>query len=144
MCLFGDVRDGMICLSRAGAAVWSVWETLPLRFPSVELDAFIVMPNHVHLVLWLASAPAGDREPGRASPAPTLGDVVGTFKSLCARAVRLAGGRPGSLWQRNYYERIIRDERELHDVRRYVLDNPVTWELDDEHPDRALASEDLP
>jgi REP element-mobilizing transposase RayT len=153
--LFGRIIAETVGLSEAGTLIWNVWDDLPQRFPRVELDEFVVMPNHVHGILWLLDDPtpvgaglalpgqetsaglgtasSGVPEMGRASPAPTLGGVMGAFKSLSAKAVNNALRRSGSLWQRNYFERIIRDDQELADVRRYIVDNPARWGEDREY-----------
>ncbi len=107
------------------------------------------MPIHVHFIVWLnaVGAPlAGARafRPGRAgaSPAPTLGEVVGAFKSVVATKWREKNApyRYARVWQRNYYERVIRDEEELNRVREYILLNPLKWEFDRENPLRVANS----
>ncbi len=105
-----------------------VWRELPSRFPAVELDHFVIMPNHVHGLLWIADAPEPRRE--------SLGAIVGAFKSLAAREVNALLKRKGSLWQRNYYERIVRNEAEVNAIRRYIDENPLRWALDAENPER--------
>ena len=127
--------------------VEQTWHDQHDRFPSISLDAFVVMPNHVHFIVWLnpVGAPlAGAHGTGRAgaSPAPTLAKVVGSFKSIVATRWLewLKENSPdcsGRVWQRNYYEHVIRDEDELGRVRQYILDNPLLWELDRENPHRA-------
>jgi REP element-mobilizing transposase RayT len=90
------------------------------------LDAFVVMPNHVHGVLQI---------PPSAEKGVTLGVVLGAFKSLSAREVNgLIGRSQRPLWQRNYYERYIRDELSLNEIRRYINDNPKNWLHDGENP----------
>ena len=105
-----------------------VWHELPSRFPGLELDTFVVMPNHVHAVLWLTDAPAPQQT--------SLGAIVGVFKSLAAREVNALLKRTGVFWQRNYYERIVRNDAELLAIRNYVDENPLRWALDAENPDR--------
>lgn len=140
-CLFGDVMGGVMRKNDVGRMVRRVWNTLPDRFPNVGLDTFVVMPNHVHGVLWihgvgapLAGALTSDGVGAR--PTPTLGDVIGAFKSITTvQNIRTAGMfRPGILWQRNYWERIVRDDAELDRIRRYVADNPAHWTDDPERP----------
>lgn len=65
---------------------------------------------------------------------PTLGQVVRAFNAGTARLIRLAGGE-GFVWQRNYYEHIIRDEADLNRITQYILDNPTKWALDEQNPD---------
>jgi REP element-mobilizing transposase RayT len=141
-CLFGGIFDGRMVLNDAGKIIERVWEDLPARFPSVELDAFALMPNPVHGIIAIRNGPVGaglalpDKQ-GAASSAPTLGDVVRTFKSISAiRVNRLLSGSGQPLWQRSYYEHIIRDDGELNRTREYIQDNPVNWSKDENHPDR--------
>jgi putative transposase len=131
--------------------VEQTWHDQQDRFPGISLDAFVVMPNHVHFILWLnpVGAPlAGAQGAGRAgaSPAPTLAQVVGSFKSIVAMRwlkwlERNAPGRSGRVWQRNYYERVIRDEDEIGRIREYILHNPLGWEFDGANPDRTASRE---
>jgi REP element-mobilizing transposase RayT len=103
------------------ALLLETWQNLPTRFPGVSLDEFVVMPDHVHFILWLD---------GTRDNAPLLGRVVGAYKSLTTvqwlnylKANDLAW--PRHLWQRNYYERVIRDTAELEQKRQYIRDNPT-------------------
>ena len=107
-------------------AACSVWHDLPARFPTVALDEFTVMPNHIHGIIFLM---------GAASSAPTLGKVIRAFKSISAIEANKALNRSGQpFWQRNYYEHIIRDEDELHALRQYIRDNPLKWDEDPDNP----------
>jgi len=142
-CLFGEIV--------VGEMVKTVWNKLPDRFPNIDLDAFIIMPNHIHGIVVLVGAPlvgahsdnvihgaTVDRSTTRV--APTVGDVVGAFKSLVTveytRGVKQSGWTrfDGKLWQRNYYEHIIRDENELNLIRQYIINNPLKWDSDRENP----------
>ncbi|HEV2289427.1 MAG TPA: transposase, partial [Candidatus Acidoferrales bacterium] len=124
-CIFGRVIDYEMKCNRAGDAVWSVWRELPLQFPTVELDAFVVMPNHAHGIVFLRPlAAAGAASSAPTKPTPTLGLVLRAFKSLSTAAVNRALHRTGSLWQRNYYEHIIRSGDELDAIRLYIAHNP--------------------
>jgi len=136
--------------------VQAVWDGLTERFPTVESDQFVVMPNHLHGILVLVGAQfiapnapgrqtikgAINRAPTTGQPnqgaidrAPTLGEIVRAFKAVTARQIRLTGLR-NFRWQRNYYEHIIRDEDSLHRIREYIVTNPHRWELDSENPKR--------
>ena len=155
LCLFGDVVGDEMHLNEAGIMAQKMWETLPRRFPGIDLDAFVIMPNHIHGVIVinepvgasLVSAQdncmaTGERATTRV--APTLGDVMGAYKSLTtveyARGVTTCGWQSFDrhLWQRNYYERVIRDGCELDRAREYIANNPMQWALDSENPDVAL------
>ena len=155
VCVFGDVVEGIMRLNEAGRMVSAVWDALPTRFPCLGLDAFVVMPNHIHGIIVFATrmsvgAPlvgAQDVTPNRkidnratTRVAPTLGDVVGAFKSWVTveytRGVKVKGWPAfhRRLWQRNFYEHIIRNEASLNHIRQYILDNPVRWTFDRENP----------
>ena len=149
--LFGDVVDEEMRLNAAGEMAESVWAALPRRFPAVRLDAFVVMPNHIHGIIVIDHsdtvntterattrvAPTGAPDAGRRI---ALGDVVGAYKSITTVEYTrgVAGhGWPrfrGRLWQRNYYEHIIRDDRSLERIRAYILENPARWSTDPENP----------
>ena len=155
VCVFGDVMAGVMRLNEAGRMVSTEWGALPARFPGVDLDAFVVMPNHIHGIIVFATrvsvgAPlvgaqdiASNRTiDNRATTrvAPTLGDVVGAFKSRVTveytRGVKTKGWPAfrRRLWQRNFYEHIIRNEASLNHIRQYILDNPARWAFDRDNP----------
>jgi len=129
-CLFGDVVRGEVALTDAGAMVRRVWDELSGRYPGVETDAFVVMPNHVHGVVILTGEPSG----------LSLADVVHRFKTLTTRlytaGVRNLGWPAfhARLWLRNYYERVIRDRTSLERIREYIAHNPARWAEDPENP----------
>ncbi len=136
-CLFGNIRGGEMVRNGAGDAIAEIWERLPQRFPNISLDAFVVMPNHMHGVL-VFNNPATKQNRGAASSAPTnsvaLGRVVRAFKSETAihvNAILKTSGRP--VWQRNYFEHIVRAGKDLDEIRRYIHDNPSKWDSDPEN-----------
>ena len=153
-CCFGDVTGEEMCLNDAGRMACRVWESLPLRFPGIEIDAFVVMPNHIHGIIIVGASLVGAQDPGDVRPpeagattrvAPTgghvtLGNVVGAYKSLTtmeyARGVKTHSWPPfnGRLWQRNYYEHVVRDDESLKRIRQYIVDNPAQWVFDRENP----------
>ena len=144
--MFGRVQAGKMECNPAGEAVWNVWRELPERFPAIELDTFVVMPNHVHGILFLCSPEApGAALPssGLTSSAPTktvtnaltLGLILRAFKSLTAAAVNHILRRTGPVWQRNYHEHIVRSAKDLDAVRLYTAQNPMQWLSDRENPE---------
>ncbi|HOK59079.1 MAG TPA: hypothetical protein PKZ07_19890 [Sedimentisphaerales bacterium] len=139
-CLFGAVVDGDMRLNDAGRVVYDVWNDLPNHYGYVELDAFVVMPNHVHGIIVIVGAglkPA----PTESKPAPTrhgLPEIIRGFKTFSSRRINELRGTPGMpVWQRNYYEHIIRNEESLHRIRSYIANNPIRWYLDQENPQRS-------
>jgi len=154
-CLLGEVKDGEMRLNEAGRMVSEGWLKLPDKFPAVALDEYMIMPNHFHGIICIVGAPlaAPDFElrylnrgaeitnQGAASSAPTFGSIMRVFKSMSAIDVNRLLDRSGvPVWQRNYYERVIRDERELDAARKYILENPIKWDLDRENPQNAPAT----
>jgi putative transposase len=155
---FGKVEAGVNRLNAAGVMVEKWWRELANKFPAVEPADFVVMPNHVHGIIIIeddlhdnfSGAILRDRpesgevhrlgETHRSAPThgpnPTLGEVIQWFKTMTTneyiRGVKKQGWVrfPGRLWQRNYFERIIRDEQEYYAVCRYIAHNPERWSLD--------------
>jgi putative transposase len=141
-CRFGAVVDDEVRLTDAGRMVADEWNGLVVRYPCIEIDAFVVMPNHLHGLMILSGArPSPDRAPNLR--APGLGTVVGSFKSTTTvrytQGVREGRWKPfvKRLWQRSYYEHVVRSERGLASVRQYIADNPLKWALDRENPGHA-------
>jgi len=149
-CLFGEIVDTEMRLNDAGRIIQTAWDDLPNHYAGVECDAFVIMPNHIHVIIVLVGAGPRARPERNGQPrgvAPTkrpsglsLPDVVHRFKTQTTRrymdGVNQFGWRPfdGRLWQRNYYEHIIRSEESLTRIRQYILDNPERWEFDRENP----------
>ncbi len=137
--LFGAVEGCAVRLNHAGQMIESAWLALQQSYPGVETDAFVVMPNHLHGILLLAGAV--QPQPVAATyQALSLPDVVQRFKTLTTRlfvnGVKHGGWPPfpGRLWQRNYFEHVVRGEESLHRLRRYISDNPARWNVDAENP----------
>lgn len=130
----GEVRH-----SPVGKIVNSRWQDLPAHMPGLRLDLWVVMPNHVHGIVVLPGfnpEHASDDSPHGPCPG-SLGAVIGGFKSTVSREVaanNLSMVRP--LWQRNYFERIIRNDREFAAIQRHIVENPRRWDNDPEHPSR--------
>jgi REP element-mobilizing transposase RayT len=135
--LFGRIAEEVVDLFRIGKIVKRCWEEIPGHFKNVTLDEFVMMPNHLHGIVVVGATHAS---PLRNSPQPgpkprSLGSIVGSFKSAVTRRVNRMRTSPGStFWQRNYYEHVVRNEKELNLIRQYIMDNPLKWETDRENP----------
>jgi REP element-mobilizing transposase RayT len=159
-CLLGEVVNGEMRLSKIGETVATIWESLPERYPGVDLDEIGMMPNHMHGIIVItpeaelgSNALEADRvEPGRVGAvhelplraAPTgqgrrrmlLPRIIGYFKMNTAERANLLRATPGQpFWQRDYFEHVIRNRVELAHIRDYIASNPLKWELDQLHPD---------
>ena len=160
-CLFGDIRNGEMALNDAGNMVTRWYHELENKFPDIQHDAFICMPNHVHfIVVNMGPVTVGadqrvcpnkmGEHAGKGEHAGSpLHRVVQWFKTMTTNeyicGVKQNGWPPfpGKLWQRNYYEHVIRDEDELNKVREYIVGNPSNWESDQENPNRKMVPNDL-
>jgi len=148
-CLFGNIQDNVMVLNDAGRMIETWWLELAIKYPALETDAYIIMPNHFHgIVAVVGAALFGRPNPDHSQPviqprtaAPALSDIVNWFKTMTTndyiRGVKHHQWRsfPGKLWQRNYYEHVIRNEDDLNKIREYIANNPSGWADDDEHPD---------
>jgi putative transposase len=158
-CLFGEVLNGEMKLNKVGQIVLWEWEELPKRLRYVELGAFVVMPNHFHGILIFhenvgatrlglyralsghVSLPNVPTEGIDGSPLPhgpqpaSLGAIMAQFKSLVTKRLwKIPKLDRKPIWQRNYYEHIIRDEKDLQNKTDYIEANPRLWDEDDENP----------
>ena len=147
-CLLGEVVNGEMALSKEGKILGEEWlKTTQVR-PYVSLDLFVVMPNHFHGILFIDKEAEGTDCWGTARCAPTirqfrmmisesLPSIIRGFKSAATRRINILRNVPGApVWQRNYYEHVIRDEASLNRIRGYIINNPLSWELDRENPER--------
>lgn len=125
-CIFGQVRGGEVRLYPVGLKVEEVWEQIPSVSPGVRLDVFVVMPNHLHGIVWL-------RPPEVGAPVRSLGQVIRAFKARVTFASRSLG--EGAIFQSDFYDHIIRDEADLERVRAYILENPARWDSDPDNPE---------
>lgn len=127
----GEISNSQIYLSEPGLMVQTVWDELPLNYPGVEVDAFVLMPDHIHGIIVLTRDNISSANPNKLM---TLGDVVHRFKSLTTAKYRHGVANigwtpfPKKFWQRSYHEHIIRDEESWENIREYILNNPIAWE----------------
>jgi len=137
-CLFGEVVNGEFQANVFGQIVLNEWEKSGQIRKEIELDAFVVMPNHVHGIIVIAAGMgrATGRSPLQLGPAKrSVGAFVGGFKAAVTQRINGTRGMPGvSVWQRNYFEHVIRNEASLNRIRQYIADNPMRWEFDRENP----------
>lgn len=140
--VFGEVVDGTMRLNAYGHIVTEDWLWLAERYLYVDLDAWVLMPNHLHgIVVILPDVESPGEGGSRTAPTKPLGRLVGAFKTVSTKHVnewRETPGRPR--WQRNYYEHVIRNDSDLDRIRDYITANPTRWEQDAENPVNIIAS----
>jgi putative transposase len=150
--LFGSIVDGVMDLSDIGKIVAEEWQKTAVIREEIRLDEWAVMPNHMHAVVWIARLSAKNddghennvamnndaadnvgahgRAPLRRKPR-SLGSLVAGFKSAATTRSNTLRVSPGvAIWQRGFYEHVVRNERELAAIRQYIRDNPLKWALD--------------
>jgi REP element-mobilizing transposase RayT len=156
-CLFGEIRNGEMQLNDAGKFVVDEWVKMADTRNEIELDAWVVMPNHFHGIVIFNAPVVGaihvraiHESPLHESPPPpslsqpmtvtqrrnmALPKLIGRFKMLSAKRInewRQTGG--ARLWQRNYWEHVIRNDESMDRIRQYIMDNPAQWATDSLHP----------
>ena len=147
-CMFGDVVDGQMVLNQYGAIVTETYQWLCQRYLYLYSDEWIVMPNHFHAIMVITDKSCR----GVSRNAPTtnerhnanvinkqgkpLGGLIGAFKTVSTKQINILRNAPGTpIWQRNYYEHIIRNQDAMNKIRQYIVNNPISWDLDQLHPD---------
>ena len=136
-CLFGEIADNVMNINDAGEICRKTWIELPNHNSNVAPDAFVVMPNHVHGIIMLMDSDAiagADSESVQTVVNHRLSEIIRQFKTFSAKHInklRKSLGVP--VWQRNYWERVIRNEKELYCLREYIANNPLKWDNDEEN-----------
>ena len=148
-CLFGQVIGAEMHLSNYGQIAHDEWTKTAVVRSYVTLDAFIIMPNHVHGIIIIVGTWQGTRRrrvPTRPTseafsrPVPgSLPTIIRSYKSTVTRQINDLRHTPGStVWQGRFYEHIVRDDDDLHRIREYIINNPARWEYDRYHPTKFL------
>lgn len=142
--IFGHLSAGQVQLNSLGEIVLDEWLRTPKVRPEVELDEFIIMPDHLHGIIVIceerngvtgslkklvgANCDSPQRETPFRSPSRTLGAIIRGFKGATTKRINEARSKPGEkVWQRNYYEHVVRDEKDLSRIQRYIRENPVRF-----------------
>lgn len=136
LCLFGEIRNQEMQLNDLGKTITQCWDWLQQQYKYVHVAEYIVMPDHTHAIIAINAYPGGSRTaPTDHGRSKSLGRLVGAFKTVSTKKINALRQTPGfDLWQRNYYEHVVRDETELHELRRYIRENPIKWDIDPENP----------
>jgi len=141
--LFGEIIDGITQLSDFGAAAQETWLAIPEHVPHVDLDSFVVMPNHVHgiVIIPVGAQHAAPLQRTNAVPPGSLAAVIRSFKSAATKGINELRATPGApVWQRNYHEHVIRNDRDLDRIRQYITENPAQWAEDGFNPAKHVGS----
>ncbi|HEV8717686.1 MAG TPA: transposase [Candidatus Binatia bacterium] len=142
ICFFGDVVDGEVRLSEIGKIVAEEWQRAEQVRSYVVLDQWVIMPNHMHgiVVIGNGAVPSVVETPRRGVSTAlsrwkpnSLGSIIGQFKSVCTKRIWATGFRDFA-WQSRFHDHVIRNEKSLNDIREYIINNPMKWELDKDNP----------
>ncbi len=153
---FGSIVNGKMVLNELGKIIEDEWQKTKLVRRNVDLDYYVIMPNHLHGIIILNGIERRDDPMGRLPnnaeceiiknetmqrivstktlKANSLGSIVGQFKPVCTKRIRALGYKCFS-WQSSFYDRIIRNEKELYKIRKYITDNPLKWEIEKNSPE---------
>ena len=140
--VFGEIVDGAMELNECGKIVQHEWFCSSVIRHEIELDVFVIMPNHIHGIIFInntgrdnAVVGANGLSPLRMKP-KSISSFMAGFKSAVTKQINISRGTEGRpVWQRNYYEHVIRNEKELFKIRKYIEYNPLRWSEDKDHPD---------
>ncbi|WP_293667529.1 transposase [uncultured Parabacteroides sp.] len=124
--LFGEIKNDHMTLNNIGEIIKQTWFDLPNHIPNIILDAFCIMPNHIHGIIEITSPNVG-----AGSKPAQLSEIIRQFKTFSARKINIIRKIPGTpVWQRNYYEHIIRNNHAYDNIYSYILNNPKKWNED--------------
>jgi len=158
-CLFGYIEESGMISNQFGNIVHTKWNDIPVHFKNIVLDEFTIMPNHLHGIIIITdkkmdvgakhslntktfaihqsntnASPLQNHQKG--TKPGSLSSIIQNFYSVTTRKINRIRKTPGlKLWQRNYFDRIIRNENELNKIREYIINNPLKWHLDKENPE---------
>ena len=139
-CLFGEVAGGIMRLNPLGQIAHNTWPALISKHNHAALDAFVIMPNHIHVLLWLRPSDASAMHTSTQERAfgvrvaGSLSVLIGGYKSSVTQQAEAGQLLSATLWQRNFYDNIVRDDEALARIREYIRTNPDRWLDDKLHP----------
>lgn len=136
ICHFGSVVNNKMVFNELGKIINECWFDLPKHYKNCKLDKFVIMPNHVHGIIEIINDryfKTADYVGNGLKPFPTdhgLPEIVRGFKTFSSRKINRLEGNKYFQWQKSFYDRVIRSEKELFDIREYITNNPLNWAAD--------------
>lgn len=131
---FGEVIHRKMNLNKLGIVTEKCWVEIPKHYQNVEIDYYVIMPNHIHGIIIINSTVETRHASSLQNKSITLSNIIGSFKSVVSKQARESGNNNFS-WQERFYDRIIRNEKELFNIRKYIQQNPIKWELEKDKPE---------
>jgi len=132
--IFGNIVGAGPCagpilnLNNFGLMAQSIWSDIPKFYPNIEINEFVVMPNHIHGIVIISENNGRTRG---SAPTLSLPDVIQRFKSLTTTRYCHMTNLSPKLWQRNYHDHIIRNDKDFTCIRKYIINNPAKWDMDE-------------
>ncbi len=133
--IFGHIHEGVMEKNYRAEIVEDCWQGLPDHYSHVIPDEFVVMPDHIHGIIWITDMAVGNGF----KPFPTgkpnhgLPEIIRGLKTFSSRRINKLNDKNNFQWQKSYYDHIIRNDESLHKIREYIRNNPTKWELDHDH-----------
>ena len=139
---FGIIKNAKCVLNDYGKTIKRILENIPVLYPYVNIDYYIIMPNHIHAIIIIDPAEnvsvVTSRDlslTNKSKPkVKSLSEIIGAFKTMSSKELHKMGLKEFK-WQRSYYDRIIRNEKELYQIRKYIEQNPLSLEIEQAFPD---------
>ena len=138
--IFGTIVNNQMTLNDAGNMIDLWWKKTFEKYDHTLIDEYIIMPNHIHGIINIVGArsprpgssrPDNNKIIGRGNRAPTIGNIIAYFKYQTTKQINESQNTPGKkIWQRNYHDHIIRNDKSLQEIREYIINNPLNWETD--------------
>jgi putative transposase len=134
--IYGRISDGKIILSKIGKLAEKHLKEIPDHFEEVFVYEYIIMPNHIHFILSIAGVQNFEplRNQYQKVIPKSVSTIIRAYKASVTKWCK-SNGYNGTIWQRNYFEHIIRNEKDLFRIREYIMNNPLQWQLDEENPE---------
>ena len=130
---FGKIKNGFMSLNKFGLIVQKQWIWLSIQYPYVDLDDFIVMPNHIHGIIIINDNSVGNGRDRSLRKIKSISELIGAFKTTSSKIIHNAGLYTYR-WQKSFHDHIIRDEADLYRIRQYIRNNPAQWVFDRNYP----------
>ncbi|MFH0771141.1 MAG: transposase [Candidatus Omnitrophota bacterium] len=130
--IFGKIEINDITLNVYGEIAKNSWLNLPNHHKNIQLDAFVVMPNHIHGII-VIECPVGNGPARSVNENNNLSVVIGSYKSAVTKQINQINNIAFK-WQKSFYDHVIRNDKSLNDIREYIVNNPLTWGTDENNP----------
>jgi REP element-mobilizing transposase RayT len=137
--MFGTIESGVMKLNRFGKIANQIWMDIPYHYSNAELDEFVIMPNHIHGIIIIDDNVGTEQcsvptESNQNHHYGLLSKITKSFKEIFVKQIRKQYQNYDFKWQRSFYDRIIRNEKELYNIRQYIINNPLKWQIDNNNP----------